>query len=344
MYNLKNKFLAFLLIVCTGSNAQNPEAIRNYINQYKDLAIEEMQRTGVPASIKLAQGIHETTAGTSILVLKSNNHFGIKCKSEWRGEFVRHDDDARGECFRKYSSPEDSYRDHSDFLKSSPRYATLFNMNPTDYKSWAYGLKQAGYATNPDYPEILIKLIEEYNLQDYTLIALGNAKPSLEITRPSVAKEKTADENKNTEPIIQQPQYPEGNFIINLTKVVYVKKGTSYLAIANQYNIDLSRIFEFNDIPRSEVSEKDQLIYLQRKRKIGNNEFHIVQAGESLSDIAQNEAIRLESLLELNWLKSGDKPAVGEQLSLHNKSAVMPKLAVRENFSITQTKNVSISN
>ncbi len=116
--------------------------IQDYINTYKDLAIEEMQRTGVPASIKLAQGIHETMAGTSDLVLKSNNHFGIKCKSNWTGESVTHDDDARGECFRKYDSPLDSYRDHSDFLKGSQRYASLFKLDPLDYADWAYGLKK----------------------------------------------------------------------------------------------------------------------------------------------------------------------------------------------------------
>ena len=157
----------------SASRAQNPEAIQNYINTYKDMAIIEMQRTGVPAAIKLAQGIHETMAGTSDLVLSSNNHFGIKCKDTWKGESVVHDDDLRGECFRKYASAIESYRDHSDFLKSSSRYAFLFNLDPTDYEHWAYGLKRAGYATNPRYPQIIISLIEDYHLQDYTMIALG---------------------------------------------------------------------------------------------------------------------------------------------------------------------------
>ncbi|MBS1654134.1 MAG: glucosaminidase domain-containing protein, partial [Bacteroidetes bacterium] len=155
------------------SFAQRPEDIQKYIDAYKAIAISEMQRTGVPAAIKLAQGIHETEAGTSDLVLKSNNHFGIKCKTGWSGQSVTHTDDAPNECFRKYDSPLDSYKDHSDFLRNSPRYASLFNLDPTDYKGWAYGLKKAGYATNPKYPQIIIKLIEDYNLEDYTLIALG---------------------------------------------------------------------------------------------------------------------------------------------------------------------------
>ena len=159
MRNVRIILIFFLLLTAFTAAAQHSEVVKNYINIYKSLAMAEMQRTGVPASIKLAQGIHETMAGTSKLVLKSNNHFGIKCKSNWTGESVSHDDDARGECFRKYSSPEDSYRDHSNFLKNSQRYASLFILDPTDYTGWANGLKNAGYATNPKYPQVLIKIM-----------------------------------------------------------------------------------------------------------------------------------------------------------------------------------------
>ena len=153
--------------------AQSPDQINQYINTYKLLAISEMQRSGVPASIILAQGIHETQAGTSDLVVASNNHFGIKCKSGWTGPVVYHDDDAKGECFRGYATAADSYHDHSDYLSQTPRYAFLFKLNPEDYESWAYGLKKAGYATNQKYSQILIKLIREYDLENYTLIAMG---------------------------------------------------------------------------------------------------------------------------------------------------------------------------
>ncbi len=135
----------FVLLFSGVVAAQKPEIVQDYINTYKQLAIQEMVRTGVPASITLAQGIHETEAGQSDLVLKSNNHFGIKCKTGWQGEKVYHDDDARGECFRSYSKPEESYSDHSDFLKNGSRYAFLFQLDPTDYRSWAYGLKKAGW-------------------------------------------------------------------------------------------------------------------------------------------------------------------------------------------------------
>src|SRR5215211_4692526 len=162
----KLKLLTILLVFTSHFVfAQSVETIQKYIAQFKDIAIAEEIRTGVPAAITLAQGIHETGAGTSDLVIASNNHFGIKCKTEWAGAAVYHDDDAKGECFRKYDDPLDSYKDHSDFLKNRPYYTSLFNLDPIDYKAWAYGLKKAGYATNPKYAYILIKLIEDYDLQ-----------------------------------------------------------------------------------------------------------------------------------------------------------------------------------
>src|SRR5260221_1608186 len=152
-----------------------------YVNTYKVIAMAEMQRSGIPASIILAQGLHESEAGTSELVKQSNNHFGIKCKDDWKGQVVYHDDDSRHECFRSYAAAADSYKDHSDFLRRSNRYAFLFDMDPTDYEGWAYGLKKAGYATNIRYSQILIKLIKDYNLQQYSLIAIGKLKPSDEV-------------------------------------------------------------------------------------------------------------------------------------------------------------------
>jgi len=368
-YNLtmqKLKIFIFLFVLLSAGivRAQDPEVIKSYINTYKDIAIEEMQRTGVPAAIKLAQGIHETFAGTSDLVLKSNNHFGIKCKDTWTGPSVSHDDDARGECFRKYSNPMDSYRDHSNFLKGSARYAALFTLDPTDYKSWAYGLKKAGYATNPRYPQIIIGLIEDYQLEDYTLIAMGKmiAPKDVIVAKATVdSKEKEGTpffvSEVKTETIhqpwmeveqpskkVQQVLYPEGEFKINETRVVYVRKGTSYLAVAGQYNIPLARIFEFNDMAVTETATKDQLIYLQRKRKTGNNEFHTIQPGETLYDIAQQEAIRLETLLEYNFLKSDMKPAIGEQLNLKSKATAMPKLALKENYSLYGNSKIETMN
>jgi hypothetical protein len=141
-----------------------------YIDQYKDIAMLEMKRIGVPAAITLAQGLLESESGNSDLVKKSNNHFGIKCKSNWTGEGVTHDDDSLGECFRKYATAEESFKDHSNFLKAGKHYSFLFDLDPTDYKGWAFGLKKAGYATNPKYPVILINYIEKYNLQRFNIL------------------------------------------------------------------------------------------------------------------------------------------------------------------------------
>lgn len=320
------------------SAAQSNTVILDYINQYKELAMEEMQRTGVPASIKLAQGIHETMAGTSVLVNKSNNHFGIKCKTGWSGESVSHDDDARGECFRKYPSANDSYRDHSNFLKSSARYANLFELDPLDYAGWAYGLKKAGYATNPRYPSIIINLIKDYNLQEYTLIAMGRKSQSPDIILAGKTNEKpqeaVAAVIREEVEVLPKKNYPTGEFRINDTRVVFVEKGTSYLSIAKEYGISLGRLFEFNELQSSETAATDQLVFLQRKRRTGNDESHIVRSGETLRDIAQMQGIRLESLLEYNWLQPDQQPAIGETLSLKNKSSVMPKLALKNNYTV----------
>ncbi len=343
MLKIRISFVCIMLLIAAVVFSQQSDVIKNYINTYKDLAVAEMQRTGVPAAITLAQGIHESGAGQGKLVMMSNNHFGIKCKSNWTGESVKHDDDARGECFRKYKQSEDSYRDHSDFLRNGKHYAFLFQLDPADYTAWAYGLKKAGYATNPKYPQVLIKLIEDYNLQDYTLIALGkNRQEKDDVTAKGDIPE--AKPEADEMPQAKKPVYPDGEFKINETKVVFVKKGTPFLAVAKQYDVDLSKIFEFNEIPRVQESAKDQLIYLQRKRKTGVNDFHIVQPGETLHDIAQLNAIRLESLQELNWLKDNEMPAAGEKLSLKIKATAMPKLAVKENYSLLPVKKANSTN
>lgn len=314
------------------TKAQNAAVIQQYIETYKDIAIAEMQRTGVPASIKLAQGIHETAAGTSILVTKSNNHFGIKCKSNWTGQSVKHTDDAPNECFRKYDEPGQSYKDHSDFLRNGQRYAFLFNLEPTDYKGWANGLKKAGYATNPKYPQIIIKLIEDYHLDDYTLIAMGKMEPRTSdiavVNKPVEQQPAVMQAAVVEKPAVVKPSYPDGVFKINDTKVVFIKAGTSFLALAQQHNIPLKRLFEFNDdMPEVEEADADQLIFLQRKRKTGAEEFHIVQPGETVYDVAQVQAIRLESLLSYNGITANKILVPGEKLYLKTFAPAGNKLA-----------------
>lgn len=349
-----------------------------YVNTYKALAMAEEQRSGIPASITLAQGLHETQAGTSDLVKQSNNHFGIKCKDEWKGQVVYHDDDARQECFRSYPTAADSYRDHSDFLRRSTRYAFLFQLPPTDYEGWAYGLRKAGYATNIKYSQILIRLIKDYNLQQYTLISMGKIKPSEEVVltmpggtevtkvpnedgrgttpgRSSAVTPVTADvagggavpggvvgsgggassggaagsgggatkndpvTGTNAVSAVPEVAYPEGEFSINRTKVVYAQAGTSLLAIANQYDISLPRLMEFNDLKEQDVLVKGQLIFLQRKRKTGSIGFHLVREGESVYDISQAEGIRMEDLMEFNQLSPDSRLAPGQRLLLSKR-------------------------
>lgn len=331
-----------VVIACNVSLAQNP-TILQYVNTYKVLAIQEMQRTGVPASIKLAQGILETQAGQSDLVMRSNNHFGIKCKTAWAGNKVYHDDDERGECFRAYPSATDSYRDHSDFLKNSQRYAFLFHLNPEHYKEWAKGLKKAGYATNPKYWQQLVKYIEDYDLNLYTLVALGKRAltdedemyvsvgapkagiiPAVVITNTggaaTMAETLLISEIPRVEPI--KVKYPAGEFNINDTKVIVADAGTPLLALAEQYNIRYKHLLDFNDLSESnDIIRADQLVFLERKRKQGTTAFHTVLRGERLYDIAQQEGVRLESLMDYNRLQAGQEPMPGQKIYLQKEAA-----------------------
>lgn len=320
----KLAILFFLAALQMHAAAQRSETIREYIETYKEIAMSEMIRSGVPAAITLAQGIHESAAGTSNLVQRSNNHFGIKCKSEWKGEWVSHDDDARGECFRKYSDPYESYRDHSDFLKNRPHYASLFSLDPTDYEGWAHGLKKAGYATNPKYAQILIKTIRDYNLDAYTLLALERQEKGEVIW----ASQKNTPVNARPQPAGQkQPkkEYPAGVFTINGTKVIHITAGTSYMAIASEHNIPLARLFDFNDLAPADIAEEDQLVYLQRKRKTGKDEVHVVGDGETAYGIAQEQGIRLESLLAYNNITAAAPLRMGEKLYLAGPAPNQPR-------------------
>jgi hypothetical protein len=327
---LKLQIFLTTLLFSHWASAQTPEQVNAYINTYKYLAIAEMQRSGVPASIILAQGIHETSAGTSDLVIASNNHFGIKCKASWTGQTVYHDDDAKDECFRSYAIAADSYRDHSDYLKLSPRYAPLFKLNPEDYEGWAYGLKKAGYATNIKYSQILIKLIEDYDLEKYSLIAMGKLPAEQPVEGTLAGEMMRASLPGFTDSSAQRAapaaSYPDGAFSINAAKCLYAKAGVSLLSLSNQYDIPLSHLLEFNDMNQEDILGNDQLVFLQRKRKVGMTAVHVVQPGESIYTICQTEGIRYESILEFNRLKPGEEPAPGEKIYLQSMTAAKPAL------------------
>ncbi len=348
--------LLFLLALLstTFSFSQKEKGIA-YVEKYKEIAITEMQRSGVPAAITLAQGILESRFGESDLSKESNNHFGIKCKLDWNGEKVYHDDDSRQECFRKYNTVAESYKDHSDFLKSRPHYASLFSLNPTDFESWAYGLKKAGYATEKNYPEMLIKVISDYNLNQYTYIALNKAPNSIDSSLAKTAVERTTiittvveDEKDEVETVskisdkkVAVENYPKGIFNINGCRVMYASEGTSMLALAQTNNITLAKILEINDLDEVEILDKNQLIFLEKKQKKGITDFHIAVANESLHDIAQKEGVRMDMLVEYNSTHKKLNPILGEKIYLRSKALVPPKMSLAIATSSTNTSTIN---
>ncbi|MGN6215291.1 glycoside hydrolase family 73 protein [Parafilimonas sp.] len=319
----------FFAGIIVSLKAQNNEAVAAYIQQYRQLAIDEMIRTGVPASITLAQGILESNAGQSNLTAQSNNHFGIKCKTDWTGNYVYHDDDVKHECFRSYSCAEDSYRDHSDFLKTRPNYASLFNLDATDYKSWAYGLKAAGYATNPVYAISLINTIEKYGLEDVTIaglqqnhqvtIAAAPFKMQEDLAFNAVSITTSANDEIEADKTEKTAKYPEGVFSINQTKVIYANAGASLLAIAKKYNIAYGKLLAFNDLDNGDILRTSMLVYIERKPKRGSKDYHIALPNENLFDVAQDEGIQLQSLLAYNKLPKDIRLKAGDKIILRTQ-------------------------
>ena len=268
-------FLIFTFLfssVCPAISQEAPnENIIKYIEQYAALAVKEMERTGVPASIKIAQGIHETNAGKSDLVLKSNNHFGIKCKSSWTGEKVYHNDDEEGECFRKYDNATASYLDHSDYLKSQPRYAFLFDYDANDYAAWAWGLKKAGYATNPIYAQTLIKYIEAYHLNELNKFAENeedqDLKNYLETIRNSPL-DIVENSNKSIEPEEKysstKPAKEKSEKRIRVKKTHVVKKGESLYSLSKKYSTTVDVLKKVNHL-KKEALQVGQKIKIPKK-------------------------------------------------------------------------------
>lgn len=304
--------LVFFLI-CTAASFAQVITPQQYIEQYKDVAVSEMRRCGIPAAITLAQGLLESQCGNSDLVKASNNHFGIKCKSSWAFDSVLHDDDKPGECFRKYPTAEDSYRDHSDFLKGSGRYSFLFSLDPKDYKAWAYGLKKAGYATNPQYPRLLIKNIETYQLEQYTEEGLQPAS--------MMAASVEEDTAKAFLPVPAEPEavsertQPE-NVRINGLKAFYAPAGTSLLAVAIENHISLSRLLAFNELTKDGILDKPQYLFFEKKLKEGSSDWYVTETDESLYDIAQKNGVLLDYLCAYNHLAPGDEVSAGSRICL----------------------------
>jgi LysM repeat protein len=386
---MKLKFIYTILIATTISISGIAQTIgietATYINQFKNIAMQEQIRTGVPAAIKLGQAILESQTGKSRLATEANNHFGIKCKTEWRGPKIYHNDDANGECFRVYENAEASYIDHSNFLKTRTHYSFLFKLDVRDFTSWAFGLKQAGYATNPNYPAQLIKAINDYDLAQYTLIAIDQKKkgidfiitpapvqatdtlvkaatvlqqaPTKEVPPATVqqrdtlvtvapavqpapvvqpASIKATDTLVKAAPVLHPAPSKEvppatvsllenTKVTINHTKAVLATKGSSLLAIANQQKINLSKLFEYNELAEMNILDQDRILFLEKKQKYGGSEIHTTIGSETLYSIAQKEGVQLSSLLALNPSTGKDSvlPA-GQKIKLRLQAAQKP--------------------
>jgi len=333
-YILKTAFSIIGLLLTSNLFAQSQEQVEQYIEKYKKLAIDEQIRSGVPAAITLAQGIHEAAAGTSELAIEANNHFGIKCKSTWTGMTYLHDDDAKQECFRKYSSAEQSYTDHSDFLRKNNRYSALFELEITDYIGWATELKRAGYATNPAYVKRLTDIIEKYNLQVYTAAALNKKNVVAGDVVPEKIKTPAIETVKTVKTVIKEE--PKKEISNPLSETIYYKglkgfygrKGDMLLEKAIEYNIRYARLLQLNELEDAPLPY-DMFVFTERKRRVGTVEFHQVQKGETMLLIAQKEAMGLDNLLAFNNLMEGQEPEIGEQLNLQYRMAGTPKLKAK---------------
>lgn len=288
-FTLLFPFLAFL------GNAQS--ITEQYILDWHEVAQAEMLEYGIPASITLAQGILESGSGQSKLAKEANNHFGIKCHLDWEGDRVYHDDDEDDECFRKYDKAEDSFRDHSLFLKERSRYATLFDLKAHDYKSWAKGLKKAGYATNPKYAHLLIDLIERYDLHKYDVRAVLRTNPKVPSLDPN-------------ELIVMESA--------NKVDYIIARKGDTFESLAEFFEKRPEDLLKYNDLRYDAKLEAGQIVYLQPKRSKASreNRYYTVQESDDMYSISQRFAIKLEKLYKRNDIAVGEQPKPGARLEL----------------------------
>ena len=313
--------LAFVVSV----SAKVRQTREEYVEKYKAIAIAHMERYGIPASITMAQGILESDSGNSRLSLSSNNHFGIKCKKHWTGDRVYHDDDAKGECFRAYPSVEASYQDHADFLDQSPRYDSLFAYNADDYRSWARGLKAAGYATAPDYAERLVKIIESMKLY---LLDKENGNKIYSAAKNATANTEawfennlaTSDEqiNPNAFRVTVNSHKGYGVYRTNHTFYVVAKEGDTFESLSGVFDISPNMLRKLNDVAKDSTLAKGDIVYIERKKTqwLGNVMQHKVVRDENLYSLSQSYGIRLKSLAKINRLPKGADVKKGDVIRL----------------------------
>ncbi|MBQ0085327.1 MAG: glucosaminidase domain-containing protein [Prevotella sp.] len=288
---------SFVCMVClTNSISAQYKPYQDYIAKYSKVAIQQMKKYHIPASITMAQAVLESGAGRSRLARVANNHFGIKCGGDWQGRQSYHDDDLPNECFRYYDDPLESYEDHSLFLTGKRRYASLFNLKITDYRGWAHGLKKAGYATNPSYAHSLIKLIE-----DYELWKLDNG----DYDDPALKKFFSSGSNRQI-------------FFNNKNYYIKVRANDTFKSLSKEFDISARKLAKYNERNKHDVLVPGEILYLKKKQKKAEKKYkkipHIVQAGESMYSIAQRYGIRLKSLYKLNKLSPDYIIQPGDQL------------------------------
>ena len=342
---LKNYSILFIigLFFVPKAIAQNYDSLAAvYVAKYKDIAVEEMERVNIPASITLAQGILETGFGLSDLMKNTNNHFGIKCHENWTGKTFSYTDDAPDECFRVYDNPEQSFRDHSDFLRNRPRYAKLFTLDPKDYKAWAYGLKEAGYATNPKYPDLLIKYIETYQLykydnpdyieEEWTADENVNIQGEIFIDK-NPNKQADKDDDVKIDANIKYPQQaptfktgPKKIYTVNKRKAVKMGIGEDLEVISLKTDVEEADLRTYNELLPGQVVAPGQYIFLEKKRKKGAEKTCKVKTDDNMWLISQHKGVLLEKLLKRNFLVRGEEPTKGETVYLKGKAPNKPKL------------------
>jgi len=292
--------------------------VEQYVEKFWDVAVAEMNRSRIPASITLAQGLLESGNGNSRLAKEGNNHFGIKCKKDWTGPSLKEDDDAPQECFRKYNTPIESYKDHSEFLMNGQRYAFLFDLDKGDYVSWAKGLKKAGYATNPRYAELLIATIEKNNLHRFDTM------------KPKPAEIKEQIEEKKAE------QIAEKKLEINKIPAVIASLGQSYAEIAMSNDLKVLELYKYNDLKKSAEIHAGDTLYLKPKNYKGVIAFAVLMSGEDIHTISQRYAIKESRLRKYNLLNDEDEPEAGETIWLQSKRDNPVKLQIKDTTHLTK--------
>jgi len=303
-----------VVFVSLSSTAQKKMTRSQYIEKYKEVAINNMRKHKIPASITLAQGVLESGDGNSELARKSNNHFGIKCHSDWKGKKTYHDDDKKQECFRVYKTVYDSYADHANFLHKK-RYAKCFELKITDYKGWAKELKNAGYATSSKYPKLLIKIIEDYQLYKYDKIALGKG----EIETP-VATGPNENYDKNDDfAEIEMSDKPMVKLSGNRIKFIRASKGDTPESIAKKLEMGSWQIKNYNDVKGSYRFEEGETVYLQPKKSKSSKKSHTVKSGDTIWSVSQKYGVKMSKIYKYNGLKKGDELKPGQKVLLRKK-------------------------